>query len=146
MPGVVLKAQVPQQGQVQQQNIEVSDSELESFANIMQEAQNVQREAQMVIRNSIKENSNMEMQRFQEISKAQQKGGEVNMSQEEKEAYSGIQKVIKEEQQKMDKKMASILEDHEMDRQRYMEINQALRRDKELLSRLKQIMSQQGQQ
>ncbi|MFP4621593.1 MAG: DUF4168 domain-containing protein [Bacteroidales bacterium] len=143
---VSLKAQVPEQGQDQQPEIEVSDSELENFANIMQESQKVQKEAQGVVVKAIEDNPDLEMKRYQEISQAQQQGEEVDMTDEEEEAYSAVQKVVEEEQQKMDKKMTAILEDYEMTEERYMEINKALRTDKELQKRLEEFMPQQQEQ
>ncbi len=142
MGGAVLNAQVPQ-GQDQQQEIQVSDSELESFANIMSKAQDAQNEAQMAIGKAIQNEPNLDRKRFQEIAQAQQQGNEVDMSPEEKKAYSAIQETIQKEQEKMDKKMASILKNNEMSQERYMEINQALRTDKELMNRFKNLMNKQ---
>ena len=142
-PGI--KAQNLNQGQQQRQQIEVSDSELETFAKIMGEAQAVQRQSQNSMMKAIKE-SGMNMKRFQEISRAQRQGNEVEMSEEEKKAYSEIQKVMKQEGQKMRNKMNSIIKKYSMDRKRYIQINRALRKDKQLQSRLKSIMSNQMQQ
>lgn len=142
---VGLNAQIPGSGQNQQQEIEVSDSELQTFAEIMQQAQQLQRQAQMSIMNAVKE-SDLEMNRFQEISQAQRQGQEVDMTQEEQEAYSDIQEVMNEEQEKMGEEITSVFDNSSMERQRYMEINTALRGNKELQDRLKQIMGAEGQQ
>jgi hypothetical protein len=88
----------------------------------------------------------MKMKRFQEISRAKRKGQNVEMSEKEKKAYSSIQKEIRKEQKKMRKKMNSIIEKHPMNQKRYMQINRALRKNKELQSRLKSLMSKQRQQ
>ncbi|MFW6101408.1 MAG: hypothetical protein ACOC90_08470, partial [Bacteroidota bacterium] len=94
---------------------EVSDSELEVYANIMTDLQTEQKEAQEKMREAIEENPDMDMQRYQEISQARTQGGDADMSTEEEEAFSAIQKVIEEEQQKLDKKMESLLEEHGME-------------------------------
>ena len=140
-----LQAQNFNQNQPQQQDIEVSDDELQTFANIMREAQAVQKQAQGTMMKAIQE-SGIEMKRFQEISRAKRQGNEVEMSEEEKQAYSSIEQVMQEEQQKMKKKMSSIIEKYPMDQQRYMQINRALRKDKGMQKRLKQIISQQQKQ
>ena len=132
--------QGPQQGQ-----IEVSDSELQTFANIMRDARTVQRQSQNSMMQAIKQ-SGMNMKRFQEISRAKSQGGKVEMTEQEKQAYSSIRKVMQEEQKKMRQKMNSIIKKHSMNRQRYMQINRALRKDKNLQSRLKKLMSKQMQQ
>lgn len=95
--------------------------------------------------NAIKE-SGMKMKRFQEISRAKRQGNEVEMTEDEKQNYASIQEVIKTEQQKMRKEMNTIIKDASMNKDRYMEINRALRQDKALQGRLKKIMGNQQQQ
>ncbi|MGM0530669.1 MAG: DUF4168 domain-containing protein [Bacteroidota bacterium] len=141
-----LEAQVPQQGQEQQPEIEVSDSELETFAKIMQATQELQKEAQMVLMQAIEDNPDITVQQYQEISQAKQQGGDSDLSEEEEEAFNSIQQVMQEEQKKMDENVSELLEEHEMEEERYMEINQALRSDKELQKRLEEFMPQQQQQ
>lgn len=140
-----VKGQNPSLNQDQQLNTEVTDSELQAFVGIMQQAQTVQRKVRSNMMNAIKE-SGMEMKRFQEISRAKRQGNEVEMTDNEKDAYASIQEVIKTEQQKMRKEMDSIIQNASMDKNRYMEINSALRQDKELQGRLKKIMGRQQQQ
>jgi hypothetical protein len=140
-----VKGQNPSLNQDQQLNTEVTDSELQTFLGIMKQAQTVQRKVRSNMMNAIKE-SGMEMKRFQEISRAKRQGNEVEMTDNEKDAYASIQEVIKTEQQKMRKEMDSIIQNASMDKNRYMEINSALRQDKELQGRLKKIMGRQQQQ
>jgi hypothetical protein len=140
-----LKAQTLNQGQQQGQQIEVSDSELNTFAKIMREAQSVQRQSQNSMMKAI-QNSDIEMKRFQEISRARRQGNKVEMTEKEKQAFSEIQKVMKQEQQKMRKKMSSIIEKYSITKKRYMQINRALRKNKQLQNRLKSIIGKQRQQ
>ena len=142
----VLDAQTPQEGQGQQPEIEVSDSELETFATIMQAIQEFQKDAQMVITQTIADNPDIDMQQYQEISKAKRQGQEVDLSEEEEEAFNAIQQVIQEQQKKMDEEIESLLEEHEMEQKRYMEINHALQKDKELQERLQKFMTPQQPQ
>ncbi|MGM0530262.1 MAG: hypothetical protein ACQER7_02810, partial [Bacteroidota bacterium] len=123
---VGLKAQNLNQNQQQQQEIEVSDSALQTFAEIMREAQAVQKQSQGVMMKAIEEND-LGMKRFQEISQAKRQGEDIEMTEEEEEAYASIEQVMQEEQQKMKEKMSSIIQEYSMDEQRYMEINRALR-------------------
>lgn len=129
----------------QQQEIEVSDTELQTFAQIMQEVQQVQKNSQGTMLKAIKDNG-LEVQRYQEIARAKQKGQDANMSSEEQKAYQAVQEVLKQEQQKMRQKMNSILENYSMDRQRYIRISRALQRDQELQQRLQQLRQQQQPQ
>ena len=140
-----LKAQTLNQGQQLGQQIEVSDSELNTFAKIMREAQSVQRQSQNSMMKAI-QNSDIKMKRFQEISRARSQGNKVEMTEKEKQAFSEIQKVMKQEQQKMRKKMSSIIEKYSITQKRYMQINRALRKNKQLQNRLKSIIGKQRQQ
>jgi len=137
--GLTAKAQVnPNSGQ--QQSIEVSDSELQTFAKIMQKVQQEQKNSQGKMLKAIKDNG-MEVQRYQEIARAQRQGQDVEMTEKEEKAYQAIQQVMKQEQQKMNQKMQSILQQHQMERRRYIQISRALQRDKELQKRLQELRS-----
>jgi len=146
MAGITgVQAQGFNPGNQQQQEIEVSDSELQTFAQIMQEVQQAQKVSQGAMLKAIKDNG-LEVQRYQEIARAQQKGQDANMSSEEEKAYQAVQEVLKQEQQKMRQKMNSILENYSMDRQRYIRISRALQKDQELQQRLQQLRQQQQPQ
>ena len=125
----------------QQQDIEVSDSELEKFVEVSKALQQEQKSSQSVMIQAIKENE-LGMKRFQEITRAQRQGNEVDMTEREKKAYQAVKEVMKKEQQKMRKKMRTILKDHAMDRRRYVQISRALQNDQELQQRLKAMQDQ----
>lgn len=141
-----LEAQIPQQGQGQQQDIEVSDSELKTFAKIMQAIQEYQKDAQMVIMEAVQKNPDITIKQYQKISQARQRGQKLDLSEKEKAAFNEIQQVTKEEQKRMDEKINSIFKEHEMGQKRYMQINKALQTDKELQKRLQQFMTPQQPQ
>jgi hypothetical protein len=140
--GLTAKAQInPNSGQ-QQQSIEVSDSELQTFAQIMQKVQQEQKKSQGKMLEAIK-NNGMEVKRYQEIARAKNQGQNVEMTDQEQKAYQAIQQVMKKEQQKMNQKMQSILKQHKMGRRRYIQISRALQQDKELQKRLQNLQSNQ---
>ena len=141
-----LEAQIPQQGQGQQQDIEVSDSELKTFAKIIQAIQEYQKDAQMVIMEAVQKNPDITIKQYQKISQARQRGQKLDLSEKEKAAFNEIQQVTKEEQKRMDEKINSIFKEHEMGQKRYMQINKALQTDKELQKRLQQFMTPQQPQ
>ncbi len=122
----------------QQKNIEVSDQELQTFAKIMQEVRKEQKATQGVMLKAIKDNG-LDVKRYQEIARAKRKGQNAQMSDKEKKAYQAVQKVMKKEQQKMRKKMNSILQKYSMKRRRYVRISRALQRDKQLQKRLQEL-------
>ena len=122
----------------QQQEIEVSDSELQTYVKIMQEIRQEQKSSQGKMLKAIKENG-LEVKRYQEIARAKRQGKHADMSWKEKKAYQAIQKVMKQEQQKMRKKMGQVLKQYKMERRRYVRISRALQRDKQLQQRLSDI-------
>lgn len=124
--------------QQQQKKIEVSDSELQTFAKIMQEVRKEQKASQGVMLKALKDNG-LQVKRYQEIARAKRKGQNVDMTSKEKKAYQAVQQVMKKEQQKMRKKMNSILKKYSMERRRYVRISRALQRDKQLQKRLQDI-------
>jgi len=130
----------PNQSQ-QQKQIEVSDSELQTFAKIMQEVRKEQKSSQGVMLKAIKDNG-LDVKRYQEIARAKRQGNDAKMTSKEKKAYQAVQKVMKQEQQKMRQKMGSILKQYKMERRRYVRISRALQRDKQLQQRLSEIRKQ----
>jgi len=139
-------SQVPQTQQQGQQNIdiEVSDEELETFIKISGELQGMQMEMRQKMGQIVKDNG-MKMQRFQEIARGKQQGQDVETSEEEEKAYSKIQQEMQQENKKLQKKMQKALDDHSMDRKRFMNISKALRQDKELQNRFQKVQQQQQQ-
>jgi len=141
--GMTARAQI-NPGSGQQQSIEVSDSELQTYAKIMQQVRQEQKTSQGKMLKAIKDNG-MDVKRYQEISRAKRQGQNVEMTDKEKKAYQSVQKVMKKEQQKMRQKMQSILKQHKMGRRRYIQISRALQQDKELQKRLQGLQSNQQQ-
>ena len=133
----------PQMNNQTQQDIEVSESELQTFLDIAKEMQMLQYQMQNKMVQLIKD-SPMTLERFKEISSKQQQGQQAEMTGEEKTAMSDLQKQMMKEHQAVNTKMDSILDGYAMKQSRYMAISKALQTDKELQNRLKQLQ-QKGQ-
>lgn len=130
-------------GNQNQQQMEISDEELQNFVKASQEIQMLNSELQDKMIKLI-EDSDMSLDRFQEISQKQQQGQEASLSEEEESIMSSIQEKMSEEQQAMRPKMDKILEDHGLDAQRYMAVSRALQSDEELQQRYQQMQSEMG--
>lgn len=123
--------------QSQGSNVEVSDAELERYVKAIQDVQAVNREMQMKVQKLIKDEG-MEVNRYQEIVKAQRSGNS-DMSEEEQKKFDNLQGKIKEEQEGMRQKYRSILQDHNFENKRFTRISQAMRSDKELQKRFREM-------
>ena len=130
-------------------DIEVSDEELETFAEVAQEVQELQRQARGKMQSALEE-QDMSMEEFQQLrrkSSPQQAPGQKNppqgqgskMSEEEKSQLQEAQTALMEIQQKVQQKMAAQLEAEGMEPQRFRQIAQALRQDKELQERFSRL-------
>ncbi|MFO8235169.1 MAG: DUF4168 domain-containing protein [Bacteroidales bacterium] len=136
LSAIGLEAQVSEGDQQQ----DVSDEELETFVQVLNETQEYERNAQEEITQAIEENPDIDLQRYQEIMQAQQQGQEADMTEKEQEAFSEIQEFAQSKQVELDKKRGEILQDYGMDEQRYTEINQAVQTDQELMQKVQQMM------
>ncbi len=133
----------PQMNNQTQQDIEVSDAELQTFLDIAREMQMLQYQMQNNMVQLIKD-SPMTLQRFKEISSKQQQGQKAEMTDEEQTAMNDLQKQLMQEQQAVKTKMDSILGVYSMKQNRYMAISRTLQTDEDLQNRLKELQ-QEGQ-
>ncbi len=130
-------------GNQDQQQMEISDEELQNFVKASQEIQMLNSELQDKMIKLI-EDSEMSLDRFQEISQQQQQGQEASLSEEEESIMASIQEKMSEEQQAMRPEMDKILEENGMDAERYMAISRALQSDEELQQRYQEMQSEMG--
>ena len=128
----------PKGTQEASQNIEVSDSELETFIKVSGDLQMIQMQFQQKMGKIIQDNG-MKMQRYQQIARGKQQGQEMDLTKEEEKAYVSIQEKIRQESQGLKQEMQDVLAKYSMDQKRYMQISKALRQDKELQNRFKKI-------
>ena len=133
-----LQAQTINPQMDQNVDVEVSDEELQNFLSASQEIQMLQLEMQQKLIEMVK-NSSMSVERFQAISQKQQQGQQPQLSEEEKKAMESLQKQYMEEQQTLKPRMDSILLKYSFDQQRFMAISKAMRTDKELQKRFKEL-------
>jgi hypothetical protein len=133
-----------QQQKRQPVDIEVSDQELTNFVQASQELQMMQYQMQSKIMQSVKQSS-MSMERFKEINKKQQQGQPPQLNDEEKKIMTSIQEQYKKEQQALKPKMDSVLKKYSLTQKRFMQISRAMRTDKDLQNRFKEIQKQRQQ-
>lgn len=136
--GFSTHAQQLDMNQQQTPDIEVSDSELQRFADAMGEIQAIQQQSQQKMQKAIQDEG-MKVPRYQEIVKAKRSGGDAEMTDKEQKAFNGAQEKISKEQQKMGQEMQKILKKHDFGEQRFMQISRAMRSDQELQQRFREL-------
>lgn len=133
--------QVPAQMQQQQQATpDISDEELQKFANAFQE---VQVENQKIQKDMIAkiEEEGMEVQRFSEIQQAQQNPNqEVEMTAEEEKAIETLMPKLQSIQQESQTVMQEKIESAGLSMNRYQEIAQMIQQSPELQKKLQSMM------
>ena len=135
-------AQVNQNQQAQTQQKEISQEELENFAQAFQAMRLMNQQVQQEMAGLV-ENEGMEIKRFNEIHQAtvdpQQ---EVEATSEEKKQYKAITSEIEKRQASFQGKMEKLITDEEMTLKRYEEIATQLQNDPELQERLRAVFQQ----
>lgn len=131
--------QMPSQGQ--QKDIDVAEKEMQRFVKASDALQVMQQDAQKKMMKTIEDNG-MDVKRYSEIENATRSGQEVDMTKTEEQVYQKTSTAVQQEQMKLQKEAIKILEEHDFERQRFTEISQALRSDKELLEQYKEIKNQ----
>ncbi len=124
----------------QQEKIEVSDAELEKFADVFQKMrmmnQQVQQEMMAVVTNE-----DLELQRFNEIHQAEMDPKkDIETTTEEDKKYKAVVAEIEVIQPKYQKKMQEVITESDLDMERYQQLAMALRSDVELQQRLQEIL------
>lgn len=139
-------AQVQGQGQMQTtQPDSITDEELEKVVAISGEARQIQMQSRQTLQKEIKtslSDKEMDMQRFQEIMMSkqnQQAADSINISQQEQATINEIQPKLMEIQKKSQKKMMGVMQENGMNMQRFQQIMQAIRSDKQVMQRFQEI-------
>ncbi len=126
-----------QQSQVQQ--TEVSDAELERFAQAFQRIRMINQEAQQQM-SQVVQDEGMDIQRFNEIHRATMDPAvDVETSAEEQEQYSDIASEIQNMQGSFQSRMEEVITEQDLTIQRYEQIATQLQTDPELQERLKAV-------
>lgn len=124
----------------QQEKIEVSDAELEKFADVFQKMrmmnQQVQKEMMAVVTNE-----DLELQRFNEIHQAEMDPNkDIETTSEEDKKYKAVVAEIEVIQPKYQKQMQEVITESDLSMERYQQLAMALRSDVELQQRLQEIL------
>lgn len=133
-------AQTPQLPQQQQQvQVEVSDSELQKFANAFQGIRMINQEAQQEML-SVVEEEGMDVQRFNEIHQAAMDPAvEVEATEQELEKHQEITSELEKLQDGFQSKMEQVITEQDLSVERYGQIAQGLQSSPELQERLRAI-------
>ncbi|MEX2641215.1 MAG: DUF4168 domain-containing protein [Balneolales bacterium] len=141
-----------QQEAPQQEPIEVSDGELDTFVEGLVKAQEVQNDSQMKMIELV-EDDGLGVEKFNEIHEAMtiamqsgEEEPEVEASSEEMESYHELSSRIEEISMEADEEITSAIEDEGMEMPRFQEILAAVQTDPELQQQIQQKMQPQGQQ
>lgn len=124
----------------QQQKVDVSDAELEKFAEVFQQMRMVNQEAQKEMMQVVQEEG-FELQRFNEIHQASMDPNkEIETTPEEDKKHQKVVKELESMQPKFQKEMEEVIANSDISMQRYQQLAMALRTDPELQKRLQEIM------
>ncbi|SHJ19638.1 protein of unknown function [Tangfeifania diversioriginum] len=142
MAASVAFAQVPQQMPQQQQDIDVSDGEINQFASVFVELQSMNQGVQQEMMSAVADEG-IEVQRFNEIMQAQQDPNqEVDASEDELQNFAKASQAVEQIQAKVQKEMEKVITENDLTVQRYQQIMMAVRTDTELQQRLQQKIQQ----
>lgn len=126
-----------------QEQVEVSDSELNKIASAFQDIQKVNMEAQQKVMKTVEE-SGFEANRFNEMYQAAASPEKtVDASDEEKERFGKLMNEIQQMQVGFTQKIEKIIVDEGLSMERYQTIAMALQSDTELQGRLRAALEQQ---
>lgn len=124
----------------QEQSVDVSDQELEKFANVyievQSESQKMQGEAVEVI-----EKGGMDVERFNELANAQNNPNqEVEAKEEELEKVNVIGTKIQKIQMDFQERVSGMIEKEGLTVQRYQEVYQAIQQDQDLQQKFGELI------
>ena len=124
----------------QQEKIEVSDAELNEFAEVFQKMRMMNQEIQKEMM-TVVQNEEFELQRFNEIHQAKMDPEkEIETTSEEDKKYDAVVTELETIQPEFQKKMQTVITESDLSMERYQQLAMALRSDAELQQRLQEIM------
>ncbi|WP_318308854.1 DUF4168 domain-containing protein [Flagellimonas crocea] len=128
-----------------QEQLEVSDAELNKIATAFPDIQQVNMEAQQKVMKTVEE-SGFEPNRFNELYQAAASPEKtMDVSDEEKERFGKLMNEIQQMQVGFTQQIEKIISDEGMTLDRYQKIAMALQRDTELQNRLRTLLEQKQQ-
>lgn len=141
--------QQPPQQQPQDMDVDVSDEELETFADILGEIEELQADIEGEM-DEILEDEGLTMERYQELMMQQQQGMEgeedADITEDERQQMQDAQERMDVLQRGMEEDAIDIMEDKGMSYERYQEIQMALQQDPELQQELMEHLDHPGGQ
>ena len=128
-----------------QEQVEVTDAELNKIASAFQGIQKVNMEAQQEVMKKVEE-SGFDANRFNELYQASASPEKTaNASDEEKERFGKVMNEIQQMQAGFTEKIEEIISNEGMSIERYQTIAMALQSDTELQGRLRTMLAEQPQ-
>lgn len=137
-----LNAQELPMGQEPAAPIEVSDAELEEFVEVAVGTLEIQQQTEMQYPQIIQD-AGLTIDKFQEISQAQQMGAaneDIDASEEELNAFDKAMDDIHELNEEAQEQVVAHIESESMELERYEEIAMALQQDQELMQKVQQML------
>jgi len=128
---------VPQQ---QEQATDVSNQELQQFANVYKKVQTENQKVQQKVVKMIG-NEGLDVKRYQELAQASKNPKkEVDASEEEQAKVNKINKKIQTIQMKFQKRVGTMIKDEGLTQQRYQEVYQAIQADADLQKKFGELV------
>lgn len=124
-----------------QQPDSISDEELESFAHVTNEVQKINQESQKKVQ-SMLEDKDMDMQRFQVIMQSQQNpkmADSVNVTEEEQKTIDEMEPKLMKMQQNSRQKMMDAMQENDLNPKRFQTIMRAVQSDQAVAQRFQKI-------
>lgn len=140
LTGTAAMAQVPQSTQQQEQQITVTDAELEKFATAYQGIQLANQDAQKKMIAAV-EDQDLEIEKFNEIHQAKMQNQKVDASKEELEKHAKAVETLDKLQPEIQAQMEKIITDAGLTVERFEQITTAMQTNPEILQRLQKIMT-----
>lgn len=129
-------------------DIDVSDEELETFAEISMVAQQIQMGSQQEMLAAVEEEE-LDVQTYNTIAESRfndQSDSDLDVSDEDIEKFEAASQKIEGMQADVESDMMDAVEAEGMEMNRFMEINAAIQQDQELQQRIQQMMMEKMQQ
>lgn len=121
------------------QQINVSDAELEKFANAIQALQTAEQDSQQKMM-AIVEEQDLSIEKFNEIHQAKMQNAEVKASEEDQKKHQKAVAKLEELQSEIMQLMESIVTSKGLSMERFQQIAAAMQSSPELQQRLQQLM------
>jgi hypothetical protein len=134
--------QPPTKMQKQATNIEVSDSDLKSFAKLQEDLISIRKDAREKMINAI-EDKGIDLQKFNKISKQMRNAksmNDIDASEAEVQKVQEASRSVRKIQQSIQQEQKKVINEQEMTVERFQKIQQATMQDPELQQRVREMM------